>query len=131
MNIGEAAGRSGLPTKTIRYYESIGLVSSKRRPNGFREYDEQAVRKLRFIGSARSLGFTIGECRQLVDLFENRNRPVPEAAALARGQIDAVQSKIALLRALQTALIGVAARQGIRGADFPVLDLEGHKEVKP
>lgn len=124
MNIGEAASRSGLPTKTIRYYGSIGLVSSTRRPNGFREYEEREVRKLRFIRCARSLGFTVEECRQLVDLFEDRNRPASEAAALAQAQIEAVHAKIELLRALEAALAAVPAWIGSAGdEDFPSLDV--------
>jgi DNA-binding transcriptional MerR regulator len=124
MNIGEAASRSGLPTKTIRYYEGIGLVSSTRRPNGFREYEEREVRKLRFIRCARSLGLTVEECRQLVDLFEDRNRPASEAAALAQAQIEAVHAKIELLRALEAALAAVPAWVGSAGdEDFPSLDV--------
>ena len=128
MNIGEAASRSGLPTKTIRYYESIGLVSSTRRPNGFRDYDEREVRKLRFIGCARSLGFSVEECRQLVDLFGDGNRPAAETAEIARGQIEAVHAKISLLRALQAALAAVPARRG-GGDDFPMLDIERQVEA--
>ena len=121
MNIGEAASRSGLPTKTIRYYEGIGLVASTRRPNGFRDYGEREVRKLRFIGCARSLGFTVEECRQLVDLFDDRDRSPSEATALAQGQIEMIHAKIERLRALEAAL---AARLGAGGdeADFPSLD---------
>ena len=122
MNIGEAASRSGLPTKTIRYYESIGLVSSIRRPNGFRDYDEREVRKLRFIGCARSLGFAVEECRHIVDLFEDRSRSPSEVAAIARDQIEAVHAKVALLRALETALVAGPARTGSREEDFPSLD---------
>ena len=124
MNIGEAASRSGLPTKTIRYYEGIGLVSPTRRPNGFREYEEREVRKLRFIRCARSLGLTVEECRQLVDLFEDRNRPASEAAALAQAQIEAVHAKIEWLRALEAALAAVPAWVGSAGdEDFPSLDV--------
>ena len=125
MNIGEAASRSGLPTKTIRYYEGIGLVASTRRPNGFRDYGEREVRKLRFIGCARSLGFTVEECRQLVDLFDDRDRSPSEAAALAEGQIEAIRSKITLLRVLAAALAAVATQGGSTQGDFPLLDVEG------
>ena len=54
MNIGQAAEKSGLPTKTIRYYEEIGLVTpSARRPNGYRDYDTRDVHALRFVQRAR------------------------------------------------------------------------------
>lgn len=120
MNIGEAGNRSGLPTKTIRYYESIGLVSSTRRPNGFRDYGEEAVRKLHFIGVARSLGFSVEECRELIDLFEDSTRTAAQSASLVGAQIDAIHGKIDMLRALETALL---ARSGDAGAvSVPLLE---------
>lgn len=125
MNIGEAASRSGLPTKTIRYYESIGLVASTRLANGFRQYGEQDVRKLRFIGGARSLGFTIDECRELIELFEAGDRPAAETAALGRRHIQTIHGKIALLRALAAALAVRSAGEGShRDGNFPSLDAD-------
>ena len=122
MNIGEAASRSGLPTKTIRYYETIGLVSSTRRANGFRDYGEEAVRKLSFIGCARSLGFTVEDCRALVDLFEDRSRPPSQTAALIGEHVDSIRKKVAALRALETALTNVTGRTR-RTDSIPSLDL--------
>jgi len=72
MNIGEAAQLSNLPVKTIRYYEDIGLVKAKRRDNGYRDYDENHVHKLKFIQRARGLGFSIVECRNLISLYEDK-----------------------------------------------------------
>ena len=60
MNIGEVSQRSGLPAKTIRYYEDIGLVEPLRSSNGYRAFRESDLHKLAFLGRARSLGFTIG-----------------------------------------------------------------------
>lgn len=62
MNIGDVSSRSGLPVKTIRYYEDIGLVSPPRGSNGYRRFREQELHKLSFLGRARSLGFTIEDC---------------------------------------------------------------------
>ena len=56
MNIGQAALHSGLPQKTIRYYEDIGLVSPLRTSNGYRDFQEKDLHKLAFIGRARTLG---------------------------------------------------------------------------
>ena len=61
MNIGEVAARSGLPAKTIRYYEEVGLVRSEREPNGYRHFSESDLHKICFLGRARSLGFSIEE----------------------------------------------------------------------
>ncbi|MCB1457513.1 MAG: MerR family transcriptional regulator, partial [Nitratireductor sp.] len=66
MNITRAGNECGLPPKTIRYYEEIGLVSPHRRANGYRDYGDGDVHKLRFLARARGLGFTIEECRQLL-----------------------------------------------------------------
>lgn len=59
MNIGEAAQACGLPAKTIRHYEEIGLVSPERTANGYRHFPQAERHKLTFVARARSLGFTI------------------------------------------------------------------------
>ncbi len=74
MNIGTAARQSELPAKTIRYYEEIGLVSPDRAHNGYRDYGDGDIHKLRFIQRARSLGFSIDECRQLMALYDDKSR---------------------------------------------------------
>ena len=61
MNIGTAARQSELPAKTIRYYEEIGLVAPDRAQNGYRDYGDADIHKLRFIQRSRSLGFSIEE----------------------------------------------------------------------
>ena len=74
MNIGDVSERSGLPAKTIRYYEDIGLVRPPRRENGYREFGYLELNKLAFLGRAHSLGFSIEECRTLLSLYEDRER---------------------------------------------------------
>lgn len=103
MNIGEAARRSGLPTKTIRYYESVGLISPARRANGFRDYGEGEVRILRFIGCARGLGFTVEESRDLVGLFADPERASADVRSAARRHVEAVERKMTELEALRGA----------------------------
>ena len=62
MSIGDAASRSGVPPKTIRYYEEIGLITpAERLENRYRAYSETDVQTLRFIQRARSLGFSLKE----------------------------------------------------------------------
>ena len=69
MNIGEVAERSGIPPKTIRYYEDIGLVRPQRSGNGYRAFAETDLHKLAFLGRARALGFSIEDCRTLLGLY--------------------------------------------------------------
>ena len=68
MNIGEVSERSGLPPKTIRYYEDINLVRPLRSDNGYRSFRESDIHKLAFLGRARALGFSIEDCRTLLSL---------------------------------------------------------------
>jgi len=72
MNIGDAAERSGLPAKTIRYYEDIRLLKPARGENGYRDYSNEDVHRLRFLQRSRSLGFSVEECRQLLSLYGDK-----------------------------------------------------------
>ena len=80
MNIGDVAARTGLPTKTIRYYEDIGLITPLRGENGYRRFREADMHKLGFVGRARALGFSIEECRDLLALMKTRIGPAPMCA---------------------------------------------------
>ena len=75
ITIGDASRLSGVPAKTIRYYESIGLIGApEREANHYRVYSEVDVATLRFVGRARRLGFTIGDLKNLVALYRDRAR---------------------------------------------------------
>ena len=72
MNISEAAKSSGLPVKTVRYYADIGLVEPPSRSDaGYRIYNDATVRRLSFIRRARTFDFSVAECRELIDLYQN------------------------------------------------------------
>lgn len=124
MNIGEAARASGLPAKTLRYYEAIGLVvPGGRRENGYRDYDEADVHRLRFVQRARSLGFTVAECRGLLALYDDRNRTSAEVKRIALERIAAIERKIRELEAMRRALLHLAERcHGDDRPDCPILD---------
>ena len=104
MNIGEAADRSGLLAKTIRYYEDIGLVTAGRRQNGYRDYDDAQVHKLRFVQRARSLGFGIETCRSLLSLYEDKNRVSSDVKALAQERLGEIDRKIEELKSMRAVL---------------------------
>ena len=95
MNIGDVAEASGLPAKTIRYYEDIGLVRPARSDNGYRSFRDSDVHKLIFLSRARSLGFTIEDCRTLLSLYEDRERASADVKALAQEHLAEIEKKIA------------------------------------
>ncbi|MCB1456641.1 MAG: MerR family DNA-binding protein, partial [Nitratireductor sp.] len=81
-----------------------GLVSPHRRANGYRDYGDGDVHKLRFLARARGLGFTIEECRQLLALYDDKHRASSEVKAMANARIDAIDKKIAELESLKSML---------------------------
>jgi MerR family transcriptional regulator, copper efflux regulator len=123
MNIGEAAEKSKLPVKTLRYYEDIALVAPMRRDNGYREYCEKDILRLRFLQRARSLGFSIGECRTLLSLYDDKSRASADVKAIALGKIDEIDQKIDTLRSLRLTLATLANHcHGDHRADCPIID---------
>lgn len=110
MNIGEAARLSGVPAKTIRYYEDIGLIGEANRgTNGYRDYSEADAELLRFIRHARAVGFGIGECRTLVALYLDPNRHSRDVKALALAKIAEIDRKIAEFQHMRGELAALAA----------------------
>jgi Cu(I)-responsive transcriptional regulator len=123
MNIGAAAELSGLPPKTIRYYEEIELIRPDRRANGYRDYGEAEVHKLRFLARARRLGFSIEDCRHLLSLYEDRERASADVKALAEARIAEIEERIAELQSMRTVLKRLAGScHGDHRPDCPLLD---------
>ncbi|MBK1636894.1 Cu(I)-responsive transcriptional regulator [Rhodovulum adriaticum] len=129
MNIGEAAEQTGLPPKTLRYYEEIGLVRPARSANGYRAYSETDLHRLTFLGRARALGFTIEECRALLALYSDRNRASADVKRIARDHLDQIDAKIAELQAMRATLSElIEACAGDARPDCPILrGLAGEK----
>jgi MerR family transcriptional regulator, copper efflux regulator len=122
MNIGEAAVATGLSAKTIRYYEEIGLVRPVRGANGYRRFREADAHKLRFLGQARALGFSIEDCRALLALWEDKGRASADVRALARAHLADVDRRLAELQALRGTLSDlVSACAGDDRPDCPIL----------
>lgn len=127
MNIGDVARRAGLPPKTIRYYEEIGLIAPRRDGNGYRAFAEPDLHKLAFIGRARSLGFSIEECRSLLSLYHDGHRASADVKRIARTHLDRIDARIDELRAMRETLADlVDACAGDDRPDCPILkDLGG------
>ncbi|MBG21318.1 MAG: Cu(I)-responsive transcriptional regulator [Rhizobiales bacterium] len=123
MNIGEVARSTGLPAKTIRYYEEIDLVIPSRADNGYRDYASEDVHRLSFIQRARSLGFSIDECRMLLSLYDDKARASSDVKSLALSKITEVDRKIEELRALRATLKTLADTcHGNSRPDCPILE---------
>ena len=124
MNIGAVAERSGVPPKSIRYYESIGLIQpAERRSNGYRSYSPLDMRTLAFIKRARGLGFSVEEVRDLLDLWRDRSRKSAAVKALAAHHIGALGRKIEELQSMRKALAElVKCCRGDSRPDCPILD---------
>lgn len=132
MNIGEIARAVGMPPKTIRYYEEIGLVTPKRSGNGYRVYGDADRHQLAFLGRARSLGFPIEDCRALLALYADRARTSAEVRAIAVGHLRAIEGKVAALRAMQATLSElVSACAGDNRPDCPILADLAHEIGTP
>ena len=123
MKIGDVAQASGLSAKTIRYYEDIGLVRPLRGENGYRVFAATDVHKLTFLARARSLGFSIRECRTLLSLYEDRERASADVKALAQAHLRRIDRKIAEMEGLRGTLATLVERcHGDGRPDCPILD---------
>ena len=124
MTIGEAAARSGVPPKTIRYYEEIRLIAlADRRENRYRSYDESDVQTLRFIQRARSLGFSLKQVGELLALYRDRRRASKEVKRMALAHVAELDRKIAELTAVRNTIADLARRcHGDQRPDCPILE---------
>ena len=123
MHIGEAAARSGVAAKTIRYYESVGLLAkANRTPNGYRDYGDADVGTLRFVSRARSLGFSVHQVGELLDLYRDRARCSADVKAIAMARIADLDRKVAEMQAMRTTLYQLAdSCTGDDRPDCPIL----------
>ena len=123
MHIGDVAKHSGLPAKTIRYYEDIGLIHPLRGANGYRDFSRSDLHKLAFLARARSLGFTIEDCRALLALYEDRHRASADVKRVAEEHLARIERKLAALQGMRSALAHLVERcQGDERPECSILD---------
>ncbi|MBD8065399.1 Cu(I)-responsive transcriptional regulator [Devosia sp. PTR5] len=124
MNIGQAAERSGVSAKMIRYYEEIGLIEPPgRTESNYRVYGEDEVHILRFIKRARTLGFSIEETTLLLGLWQDKSRTSSEVRDIASDHIAALETKIGELQGMVKTLRHlVHCCHGDDRPDCPILD---------
>ena len=118
MNIGKAAKLSNLTVKAVRYYANIGLVKPQQNiTSGYRDYTDGEVSKLKFIGKARKFDFSIDECRELLSLYEDKNRTSKEVKKMTLEKISQIDSKLRDLNGLKKELSYLA--NNCHGDDRP------------
>tara|TARA_R110000787_G_scaffold93924_2_gene196269 strand:+ start:569 stop:961 length:393 start_codon:yes stop_codon:yes gene_type:complete len=122
MNIGGVSKKAGLPPKTIRYYEDIGLVTPLRDPNGYRSFRDSDMHKLAFLGRARALGFSIEDCRNLLALWDDQDRASADVRSIAKEHLAKIESKIADLQDIRDTLSNLVREcAGDHRPDCPIL----------
>jgi DNA-binding transcriptional MerR regulator len=139
MQIGEVSKRTSLSVDAIRFYERSSLLPAFPRTVGrFRLYTDNDVARLSFIQKMQSLGFSLREVRQILDIRDNRLDNCKEVSQLVKTKLTAVRSKIRELKKLESELLA-----GLRKCDAerrnqqhvpgicPVLEAAGNRKVHP
>ena len=115
MKIGELATASGVPAKTIRFWESDGLVPEpSRTPSGYRDYDAATVARLAFIRRSQAAGLTLRQIRQVLDVSDNGERPCEHVGDLIAERLVEVNSRLRELRAMKRHLLELSSRAAVQ-----------------
>jgi len=132
MKIGEVADRGGVNLQTIRYYEREGLLPAPpRMASGYRLFNQDTVRRVRFIKRAQELGFTLAEIRELLTLRIEESRSSAEVRAIAHAKIADIDNKVRHLDAMKRALTHLTDRCSGHGpaTECPILESLDSDEV--
>ena len=116
MRIGQLADACGVSDKTIRYYESIGLLAEpERTPAGYRDYDEAAVGRLRFIADAQTTGLSLAEIASVLELKDVNTSSCGHTRQLLEFHLSEIEGRIAALESTRAELARLVERA--RGLD--------------
>lgn len=122
MEIRDLVKHTGVPAKTIRYYEEIKLLPAPaRKPNGYREYSDIDVARLKLVAGARQLDFSLNEIREILDLRDRQIAPCGVLLELLDNKAKEIKLRIAELKTLEKDLQELYSR----GLTFPTDDVEG------
>lgn len=124
LTIGTVAKRGGVNVETIRYYQRRGLLQEPSKPReGFRRYEMESVKRVRFIKRAQNLGFTLEEIHGLLDLDERK--ACCKSRAVAAQKLELIEQKIAELSRMKRSLAGLvrACDASSEGARCPIIHL--------
>ena len=117
LTIGKIAKRAGVNTSAIWYYERQDLLRPSRLVNGYRVYDEDAIKTLRFLRQAQALGITLKEIKLLLDLTRSARRPCEAVRQLAYQHLTEIDVKIRELRSLRHALRNLLSDRATAASD--------------
>jgi len=111
MRIGEVAEEVGVTTKTIRYYERIGLLpSAERTPSGYRSYGSDTLERVRFIRDAQATGLSLTEIQSVLELKAHGQRSCEHTRSLLHRHLDEIDAQIERLRAARRELAQLVER---------------------
>jgi DNA-binding transcriptional MerR regulator len=130
--IGEISHRFGLNPRTIRYYETIGVLpQAARTESGYRLYTQDAVDRLEFILKAKTLGLTLEEVRRILSLHDEGVAPCEHTKDFIRSKVQEADEKIAALQALKKTLSkALKSRFSRHSASFcPIIEEAGTKRL--
>ena len=125
LTIGRAAAAADVTIQTLRYYERRGLLTPPRRSaSGYRHYDHESLRRLRFIKQAQRLGFSLREIRELLNLRARNADACTAVGRKTREKVEVVRQRIRELQGLQRALERLAAACASRSPtdECPILE---------
>ncbi|MFT6600260.1 MAG: DNA-binding transcriptional MerR regulator [Alloalcanivorax sp.] len=101
MRVTDLARRADTTAETVRHYTDLGLLTPRRDPhNGYRQYNSVDLSRLRFALKARSLGFTLGDVRELIEESEGGDTPCPRVRSLIEARLAEVEARISELSEL-------------------------------
>lgn len=122
MQIKELSEITGVPAKSIRYYEEVGVLPSpKRLPNGYRVYDESDVARLKLVGGARRLDLSLDDVTEIIAMRDRREAPCRTVLDLMQQKADEIAHRIQELQRLESELLELHAL----GLTFPTDDVDG------
>lgn len=109
LKIGDVSAKSGLPVKTIRYYEEIGLLTPdvERSSSGYRLFQDNVLNRLAFIKRAQSLGLSLSEIHDILNVHDKGELPCGEVKARLQAKVDAIAEQIQALETLKSELQGL------------------------
>lgn len=133
MTIGRVAEQAGVNVETIRFYERKGLVETPKRSNsGYRQYQQDTVRRIRFIKRAKDLGFTLKEVGELLSLRAEPGASCADVKIRAGTKIADIDERIRELTKMKNALVTLARVCNANGpvTECPILEaMEPDEEI--